>query len=525
MTATQALQAKAARPPIPLIAQGASAPPWHSPLLQAVRTCPHPPATARTWRTWLTRQQDALAWSPQELHASAALAWLGEKGPTDHAVSSEQLLAWLQERLPRTLDLVLAEGSDANTAAAGPSNAANHPWGWPAPSNVASPHADIAQLRAQGRAWRDLLLLHAHSGDSALEKMDREQLLRWLEHAGAQESDRATLAALPGIEQLRQAVWERAALLLHPSSQHQRAAASLGMYQSARWPVAQVLAHARLIDAHTLDGARILLVDAIGSDWASAWAVQRTQAHQTPTTAHALAATSGAPQVPEHPLITSPAGWLTLTLKRLLTLACAQDYDGLAFVSGDDAVAIETSLPVASQLLLQDNVSTSLSIPARLIGEDGPGRLLALDALGRVVLETRVQSPKDIEIEIGTGTARQLLEQTPTQARFLGRNCRQRELQTSGVVLGGQRLRTLMDHLLPAVLRLQLTRVGIPHSEVQPCALAPPVPLQAPATPDLRLTLRLSAQHKRAVLAHPWAIYDPATTSTRAPADGQAAGD
>jgi hypothetical protein len=148
-------------------------------------------------------------------------------------------------------------------------------------------------------------------------------------------------------------------------------------YRSSHWDTPNVLAHIRLNDRVDSDGARVLFVEEIQSDWGQEGkkkgfaqpvpfevkerspgyfiVVNKTdgQRVEMPGGLVAFISREAAQQaidegaarkgygvnagVPVAPFVTSTDKWLTLALKRVITMAAQEGYDRVAFVNGEQS--------------------------------------------------------------------------------------------------------------------------------------------------------------------------------------------
>lgn len=137
-------------------------------------------------------------------------------------------------------------------------------------------------------------------------------------------------------------------------------------YKSSHWDAPNVLAHIRVNDRVDADGAKVLFVEEVQSDWgqdgkkkgfaltaedltakpfdsgmANRWEVLNKKTGERVAVAMGAtekeAITNGllqAPGAPSAPFVTKTEGWLNLALKRIVTMAVDGGYDKVAFVTG-----------------------------------------------------------------------------------------------------------------------------------------------------------------------------------------------
>jgi hypothetical protein len=133
-------------------------------------------------------------------------------------------------------------------------------------------------------------------------------------------------------------------------------------YKSSHWDQPNVLAHIRLNDRVDADGKRVLFVEEIQSDWGQdgkkkGFAPSAKEQAEIDAITREVDAAGGFDKAPKElqdraraagarltdggtptaPFVTSTDKWLTLALKRIVTMAAQEGYDRVAFVNGEQS--------------------------------------------------------------------------------------------------------------------------------------------------------------------------------------------
>jgi hypothetical protein len=255
---------------------------------------------------------------------------------------------------------------------------------------------------------------------------------------------------------------------------------STSEYKSDHWNVPNVLAHMRLSDRRDETGARVLFVDEIQSDWASAGRVLGFQKPYVPV--HSLAdprvrlvryfegptdkvdvyldekrvQTWKGPVpddyildeinlllkrqvkrgVPAAAFVGSTERWVTLCVKRLALMAAEGDYDKLAFTTGDQ-VLLRSGFRFSYDALEVDDLGSDRCSVRVLSNEGGEERVVYNDICGQERLDAF------LGVDIAARVSSSLRERG--RARLSGLD--------ATFTKGGAGLLNLYDTIVPRVLK------------------------------------------------------------------------
>ena len=269
-------------------------------------------------------------------------------------------------------------------------------------------------------------------------------------------------------EQVGKAWWEGA------SSNTQRMLDSTKAdYRSSHWDTPNVLAHIRVDDRTDADGNRVLMVQEIQSDWGQEGKKKGFAPRDiaNPTDAEvreffglvpgadpadfrqemveALQKRNRAGTLPPAPFVTSTDKWLTLALKRIITMAAQEGYDKVAFVNGEQSAE-------------RYDLSKQISKISYEKADNGNYEIYAYDLNGAQVLHegedveipiSRVEElvGKEIATKIANGEG----------AKWDGSPARDwRDLTGLDLKVGGEGMKAFYDQIVPSATKALLKKLG-----------------------------------------------------------------
>jgi hypothetical protein len=236
-------------------------------------------------------------------------------------------------------------------------------------------------------------------------------------------------------------------------------------YKSSHWDQPNVLAHIRVNDRIDADGKRVLFVEEIQSDWGQegkkrGWfskAVQESSAMvreglargERPT-AEQQPVVDGLLAVRIAPFVTATDKWLTLALKRVITMAAQGGYDRVAFVTGEQSAERYDLSKQVEQLAYQKN-------------DDGTYKLSAkTDARGSQMLGEAIPADK-LEDYVGKDVAQRIVDGTGVKERWLdgfGKRTEWSVMSGLDLKVGGEGMKAFYDQIVPSSLKKLLPKVG-----------------------------------------------------------------
>lgn len=249
----------------------------------------------------------------------------------------------------------------------------------------------------------------------------------------------------------------------------------LAIFKSTHWEQPNILAHIRMNDRTDADGARVLFIEELQSDWGQAGKKkgfaggdvdterrallqEANEATPYPTAERMkqiqarlaeLAAGSKNPStVPAAPFVTKTDGWLTLGLKRIIKMAVDEGYDKVAFVTGEQSAERYSLSKKISKLEWLDQ------------GND-KGFLLAWDHSGSKVIERETTTDK-VEDYVGKEVAKRLLgsEVVGTSPYYPYQKNTIRRLTGLELEVGGEGMKTFYNAIVPNAVKGLLKKLG-----------------------------------------------------------------
>jgi len=236
-------------------------------------------------------------------------------------------------------------------------------------------------------------------------------------------------------------------------------------YSSSHWDTPNVLAHIRVNDRVDADGSRVLFVEEIQSDFGQdakkkgvagtieaalkANGMTRAEFDAMPAEDQqfAIDETKRMGLPPNAPFIDKTDKWLTLALKRIITMAAQEGYDKVAFVNGEQsAERYDLSKQVDSlEWLTRPTGAKMVSIaigsqPVQLIVNE-EGKVIA--AKGRSLEQA---DGKMLDEVLGKDAASQIMAEEKGQL--------------SDLKVGGEGMKVFYDQIVPNTLKGVLKKVG-----------------------------------------------------------------
>lgn len=260
-------------------------------------------------------------------------------------------------------------------------------------------------------------------------------------------------------------------------------------YNSPHWDQANVLAHLRVDDRTDADGAQVLMVQEIQSDWGqdgkkkgfgaaepvlkpgytmrqmedNRWRVEqegrsfpillndtREGALQAAVNMAAATVTQGPPVAP---FVGKTDGWLNLALKRVIIMAVEGGYDKVAFVNGEQSAkrySLSKQVDTVSwEPTTQDGAAKNVELklpdqnPIRL-RVDGDGAVLAANGPGFAQFEG-----KQLDDIIGKDLAKKIMSETSNGS-----------LAGAGLDIGGEGMKAFYNSIVPNATKALLKKLG-----------------------------------------------------------------
>lgn len=454
------------------------APIWFSELERRVRTKGPPRMEAGKWASWIDAQVKK-GIKPDEIHWSGVNDWLRSLAP-DQSVLRADILSFLQHNGVEIEEVVLNDALSVSRSLA------------------------VSDVYTEGNQWTVVFSDGATIGISQKIANDKAQAIEKArtilgeDDSGSDAPSAAKYAqyTLPGGERYRE-------VLLTLKMTESRS----NSFHSAHWDDhPNVIAHVRLTDRTDSEGARVLFVEEMQSDWSqlgrrhgirtgqeqaerlvaplerieliqamqvrakrneiAAGATEAEADESVRTTPPALLSELASmgreynelvkreardwalvqeqmSRVPPGPYINTTDGWVNLVLKRLVTMAACGGYDKVAFITGEQA---------ARRHDLSKEIWDLEFAASWTAGE--PGTLKAWDQDGKPVLNVRLTAEK-LDEHIGKTVAETLLKQTPMMAAFPTYTLSGERLQ-----IGGEGMRAFYDGIVPSAMKCLLRKLG-----------------------------------------------------------------
>lgn len=233
-------------------------------------------------------------------------------------------------------------------------------------------------------------------------------------------------------------------------------------FKSGHWDEQNVLAHMRLNDRTTTDGRRVLFVEEIQSDWGQAgrdagfgdvanWTDAQIRAAVEENDPNAdtegldratlleMARNSGvtlASSVPAAPFVQDTKSWVSLALKRVISMAAEGGYDAVAVVNGQQS---------ADRYSLRKQIES--------IGYDPKTQTLTGYNTRRAeVLNQAGVAPAQVADYVGKEVAQRLLATELSMGKHL--------LSGEEIEVGGDGMKAFYDRIVPQVANDVLKKLG-----------------------------------------------------------------
>jgi Large polyvalent protein associated domain 38/ADP-Ribosyltransferase in polyvalent proteins len=204
-------------------------------------------------------------------------------------------------------------------------------------------------------------------------------------------------------------------------------------YKSGHWDQTNVLAHIRVDDRTDADGAKVLMVQELQSDWQQE---RRKNLKMAEESGSQMVRDGVDKKTPPAPFVDSTQGWLNLALKRVITMAVDGGYEKVAFVTGDQSA---------------DRYDLSKQVQS-LGYEPKTGRLQAFDDRRNTVIDKTGVQPDQLEDYIGKEVAQRLLATEPMMGKHL--------LDGEQLKVGGEGMKAFYDAIVPNAVKALLKKVG-----------------------------------------------------------------
>jgi GNAT superfamily N-acetyltransferase len=250
-------------------------------------------------------------------------------------------------------------------------------------------------------------------------------------------------------------------------------------YRSSHWDQPNILAHIRVNDRIDADGAKVLFVEELQSDWAQegrkkgfdrqirkGWVLREVDPgffyllKENESTVFASGnmekiqlegARFGAFEqgAPIAPFVTDTKGWLSLSIKRIMSYAVENNYDKVAFVNGkQSAERYKLSKSVQS---IDVNQITSGYRAARFVTTDGKGFQLTVNPDGKVENGFFADQfiGKQLDEIIGKDMAAQIMA-VETEKQFAGVD----------LDVGGEGMVSFYDKIVPNTIKDIIKKFG-----------------------------------------------------------------
>ncbi len=220
-------------------------------------------------------------------------------------------------------------------------------------------------------------------------------------------------------------------------------------YQSTHWrDIPNVLAHIRMNDRVDADGARVLFVEELQSDWAQEGrkkgfkAEARLKEREESDLADRLEASLSS-GLPAAPFVQTTDSWLNLALKRVITMAVEEGYDKIAFINGEQS---------AERYDLSKHVGSVLYRSNR----NGSYDLDIYDPKDNRVHYSAGLSADEIENVVGKEVAQKIVNDEGRPGAFAGTS----ELAGLDLKVGGEGMKTFYDSIVPKTISKLLPKIG-----------------------------------------------------------------
>ena len=258
-------------------------------------------------------------------------------------------------------------------------------------------------------------------------------------------------------------------------------------FRSVHWPVSNVLAHVRFNERAGVDGKRVLFIEEIQSDWAqqgkkrgfvsadtaidgktaSQWqslsqdlfgkwsgendaaCLQWKQAALNAKTLrekYEVMGLTDVVEIPSAPFVTTTDAWLNLSIKRMIRYAAENNFDSIAFISGEQSVQrYENMREKADQVEVHADGHGGYLLKASKNGRD------AVMDVGRDRRPLHYSSA-NLAKEIGKPLATRAIKDlnAGVQANYTGLS----------IYLGGEGMKAFYDAVVPSTTKRLIQKLG-----------------------------------------------------------------
>lgn len=354
-----------------------AAPLWRSVLTEAVGKTPFQQAPAEQWRTWLNANAAKLGVKKDEIEWSGVTDWLDLQ---PGKVSRDQVRAYLDANGVKITETELGgdtEGIAKQAAVEKANNAlidhlvANESFDRRGANDYALDAARDELTDSQKRymsADTQVLVDQLRSAYAARTRSPQNPAKYDQYQLPGGENYRELLLTLPGksgmtdaqrkerlqaiANEMQDTSPSRYAQLYaeRTSLSNEQLGEDPGSFKSNHWDQPNVLTHIRFNERTDADGARVLFIEEIQSDWGQAakksgialtdaekLEVQRPATNQQEWSRQQTLIKRGASGVPNAPMIGKTEAWVSLVLKRMIRYAVDNGFDRVAMVTGEQS--------------------------------------------------------------------------------------------------------------------------------------------------------------------------------------------
>ena len=243
-------------------------------------------------------------------------------------------------------------------------------------------------------------------------------------------------------------------------------------FRSSHWQEPNILAHIRMNDRTDADGAKVLFIEEVQSDWGQEGKKKGFGEQLTGEVAIGPLTpfTPPAPLpvvkqgVPNAPFVTDTKARLGLAVKRIMAYAAANGYDKVAFINGEQSADRYDLSKQVDRIGWFKNGNTGRKVMVDL-GDVGTAELLT-NQEGKIV-GTRGARNAFIQAE-----GRMLDEAIGKEIAAKVMESPEGELSGEGLKVGGEGMKTFYDRIVPQVVSDQLKKVGGKMEAVEIGAIA-----------------------------------------------------
>lgn len=251
-------------------------------------------------------------------------------------------------------------------------------------------------------------------------------------------------------------------------------------YQSGHFDQQNVLAHIRLNDRNDAEGKRVLFVEEVQSDWAQEgkkrgfsrprWTrseERRVRELEQPrpypgltvaerTEFDELMAKRETPGLPAAPFVGKTDAWVSLALKRIITMAANEGYDRVAFVNGEQS---------AERYDLSKQINSIEVVQREPVDGQDNGRVVYAKLPNETLMQFTIDSDGDV-VGVASGAPQGARGQHLSDV--LGKELAERIMQVEGrktfegldLKVGGEGMKAFYDQIVPTAVKKLLPRIN-----------------------------------------------------------------